>query len=309
MRTAAGRLLLLPFALAAPLVGQGGPTFTLPHLSEHDAGFTQAYCVETFRAPERWSVTLVAGDGYTDAVAGEHYRPALPWRVSDANPCACITFLDTGEGQVFEFSVAIDPRAYDQDGVDVGVFDPIPAQVGRVTVQKARSGASDSEQCAATTTPPPPPSPPPPPPPSPPPPSPPPPPPPPPSPPPPPDPNAECSPDVLCLQQGRFRIGVVWRAEESEGRAYRAGWQTDDTGFLWFFDEDNVEMLVKVLDGCAVNERWWVGAAAATTLGYRLTVEDSETGEVRTYYADPGKSRALLDAGAFRCAGQRTRAP
>ena len=35
-------------------------------------------------------------------------------------------------------------------------------------------------------------------------------------------------------------------------------------------------MLIKVLDGCTVNNRFWVFAAATTNFEYRLRVTDSE---------------------------------
>ncbi len=39
---------------------------------------------------------------------------------------------------------------------------------------------------------------------------------------------------------------------------------TNESGLFWFFDDDNWEMLVKVLDGCGTNGHFWVFLAAAT---------------------------------------------
>ncbi len=80
-----------------------------------------------------------------------------------------------------------------------------------------------------------------------------------------------CTPDSrgLCLGSERFRIDVAWRSFDGttgSGQAVPAG--TDDSGLLWFFENGNWEMLIKVLDGCAINDRLWVFAAAATTVEY-----------------------------------------
>jgi len=56
-----------------------------------------------------------------------------------------------------------------------------------------------------------------------------------------------------------------------------------DSGLFSFFQEDNVELLVKVLNGCATNGHHWVFYSAATNVGFELTVEDKKTGTRRTY--------------------------
>jgi len=51
------------------------------------------------------------------------------------------------------------------------------------------------------------------------------------------------------------------------------------SGLLWFFDPDNAEVLIKVLDGCAVNGHRWVFVAPVTTLAFNLWVEETATGK------------------------------
>ena len=48
-----------------------------------------------------------------------------------------------------------------------------------------------------------------------------------------------------------------WESAEDAG-AGAAVPLTNDTGYSWFFNEDNVEVVVKVLDGCDFNQRYWV---------------------------------------------------
>lgn len=85
---------------------------------------------------------------------------------------------------------------------------------------------------------------------------------------------------VLCLENERFRVSARWRIPDGT-RGY-AGVRplSADSGFLWFFDVSNLELVIKVLDGCGSNERFWIFAAGLTNLGVELDVTDTFTGEV-----------------------------
>ncbi len=103
------------------------------------------------------------------------------------------------------------------------------------------------------------------------------------------------SPNHLCLNEERFLVELEWRdfaGQEGRGRVVPAG--TDDSGLLWFFDEDNWEMLVKVLDGCELNDRFWVFAAATTNVEYTLRVTDTVTGRVSAYFNPLGHAAAAI---------------
>jgi hypothetical protein len=106
---------------------------------------------------------------------------------------------------------------------------------------------------------------------------------------------------ALCLNDGRFRAEVTY-AEPGQRprRAQTIQETTSDSGILWFFDSDNWEVMVKVLDGCALNGHVWVYAAATTDVGYRLTVTDQSTGRMVQYEHEPGSpSPAFTDTAAF----------
>ncbi len=112
-----------------------------------------------------------------------------------------------------------------------------------------------------------------------------------------------CSPSAtaLCLGDGRFRVEVIWRDfQGNTGSGHVVPGAANDSGLFWFFGPDNWELLVKVLDGCAVNGRRWVFAAATTTVEYELTVTDTETGETASWRNPLGKaSPAITDTGAL----------
>ncbi len=105
----------------------------------------------------------------------------------------------------------------------------------------------------------------------------------------------------LCLNDSRFELTVEWTDSGANmGQGQRAPLRSDDSGLFWFFDENNWEILVKVLDGCAVNDHFWVFAAASTDVEYRLEVRDTETGEIRRYLNPLGTAApAITDTGAF----------
>ena len=88
---------------------------------------------------------------------------------------------------------------------------------------------------------------------------------------------------ALCLHGGRFRVEANWR--DYSGRTGRAAAVSfaDDSGLFWFFGPDNLELLVKVLDGCPVNQRFWVYAAATTGVELRLAVTDTRSGASHVY--------------------------
>ncbi len=93
--------------------------------------------------------------------------------------------------------------------------------------------------------------------------------------------------DTLCLNEGRFRVEVQWETDKKSDRG-DAELLTNDSGDFWFFSPDNIELVVKVLDGCAFNERFWVSAGGLTDVKVIMTVIDSETGVAATYYNPPG---------------------
>ncbi len=73
-----------------------------------------------------------------------------------------------------------------------------------------------------------------------------------------------------------------------------------ESGIFSFFDASNWELLVKVLDGCALNGHHWIYAAGATDVGWTLEVEDRLTGERKTYTNPSGNpSITITDSAAL----------
>ncbi len=74
---------------------------------------------------------------------------------------------------------------------------------------------------------------------------------------------------------------------------------SDDTGIFWFFDPANLELMVKVLDGTAINGRFWVFYGGLSDVDYTLTVTDTATGTQRIYHNPQHHLASVADIDAF----------
>jgi sugar lactone lactonase YvrE len=88
---------------------------------------------------------------------------------------------------------------------------------------------------------------------------------------------------TLCLSNSRYQVRAQWVAQDGRSGAGQVIPQTGDTGAFWFFNPSNVEVVVKVLNGCGFNSHYWTFAAGLTDVNVILTVTDTQTGAVRTY--------------------------
>jgi streptogramin lyase len=110
-----------------------------------------------------------------------------------------------------------------------------------------------------------------------------------------------CEPDAttMCLNAGRFRVTAEWRSLTASGTGTSVP-LTSDSGYFWFFDVANIEVVVKALNGCGVNGHYWVFAAGLTDVEVTLRVIDTQTGALRTYVNPRGTAfQPIQDTSAF----------
>ena len=108
-------------------------------------------------------------------------------------------------------------------------------------------------------------------------------------------------PTSLCLNDGRFQVTALWHKRDGSSGLANAVPLTADTGYFWFFNPSNVEVVTKVLNACgtAFNSHW-VFAAGLTNVEVTLTITDSETQQVRTYTNPLGVPfQPIQDTSAF----------
>jgi hypothetical protein len=109
--------------------------------------------------------------------------------------------------------------------------------------------------------------------------------------------------NILCLNHNRFAVVAGWQRTPSGPTMQASGAHiTDETGYFWFQDPNNVELVVKVLNGCFEPfDSYWVFAAGLTNLGVSLEVTDTLTGESRIYNNPVGRPfESIQDTSALR---------
>ncbi len=109
---------------------------------------------------------------------------------------------------------------------------------------------------------------------------------------------------ALCLND-RFAVQAFWRTNPipgtpTDGQAQVAGCANPDSGLFWFFSANNWEVMVKALNGCGLNNRFWIFSAATTNVFYRLEVLDIRGGAQKIFFNYPGPpAPAVTDTSAF----------
>jgi hypothetical protein len=117
---------------------------------------------------------------------------------------------------------------------------------------------------------------------------------------------------VLCIDDEdgdrRFRAQVFFQTVQGGGGTGDAAaiplspLGVNDGGLFTFFSPENPEMLIKVLNGCPVNDNYWVFYAATTNVGFTVTVTDTVTGQTFVS-SNPDQNAALpvQNTSAFPC--------
>ena len=87
----------------------------------------------------------------------------------------------------------------------------------------------------------------------------------------------------LFLNGDRFRVTTTWHTPNGQTGTGTAVQLTPDTGYFWFFNPENVELVIKVLDACSFANHFWVFAGGLTNVEVTITVEDTATSQIQTY--------------------------
>ncbi len=106
-------------------------------------------------------------------------------------------------------------------------------------------------------------------------------------------------PDALCLFGGRFQVEVDWKIPDGSTGAGTPVPYGDTSGFFWFFNPSNVELVLKILDGRPLNGKFWVFYGALSNVEYDIKVTDTVTSTVKTYHNAQGNLCGQADTSAF----------
>ncbi len=117
----------------------------------------------------------------------------------------------------------------------------------------------------------------------------------------------------LILQGGRFRVDIQWEDFEHRQGPGHGVQLSNATGYFWFFNSTNTEVVVKVLNACSLPafHRFWVFASGLTNVATTMTVTDTWTGAQQIYENPLGQAfQPIQDTRAFAtCDAPRPAAP
>jgi hypothetical protein len=107
---------------------------------------------------------------------------------------------------------------------------------------------------------------------------------------------------TACLLGNRYEVRVRWTDYQQVTRdAFVASAGTPESALFYYQNANNWEFLIKIIDACSFNNRTWVYFAAATDVGYVVTVRDTGSGLPPKQYTNPlgTASPAVNDSNAF----------
>ena len=104
---------------------------------------------------------------------------------------------------------------------------------------------------------------------------------------------------ALLLNNSRFQITAKWKDFQNNTGCGTAVPISADTGYFWFFNSANVELVIKALDGRGVNNHFWIFYGALSNVEYDITVKDTVTGATKTYHNNSGSFGSVGDTAAF----------
>ena len=118
--------------------------------------------------------------------------------------------------------------------------------------------------------------------------------------------EADCEPEPVVTLRGGYTVNMcVEHVRDGEAVVEQVkdyGLDSEQSAILYFFNRDNAEVLIKVLDGCAINDHRWVFVAPVTTLAYNLTVESPDGEESWTLKNSLNQTAAAAsNLEAFAC--------
>jgi hypothetical protein len=116
-----------------------------------------------------------------------------------------------------------------------------------------------------------------------------------------PSPAAACIADPgtrkLCLSS-RFDVSVTCSVTGTACTPHPVK-LTTDTGYFWFFDSANVELMTKVVDGRGLNGKFWFFYGALSDVQYQIRITDRTNGNFKVYDNPQGRLSSVADTSAL----------
>ncbi|MEM1178814.1 MAG: DUF4397 domain-containing protein [Acidobacteriota bacterium] len=100
-------------------------------------------------------------------------------------------------------------------------------------------------------------------------------------------------------EDDRFRIESTWTDFDGNSGVGRQLNLTQNGGYFYFFSPDNVELVVKIVDGRGFNGNFWFFLGALSNAQFEVTATDTLTGTTQTYRNELGEFGSIGDITAF----------
>ena len=113
-----------------------------------------------------------------------------------------------------------------------------------------------------------------------------------------------CRPTVAPLTfEGGIKVSLCYDTKKANEKPQdaKAVYQSGNSGLLYFFEPDNAEVFVKVLNGCKGNGHRWVYVAALTDVAFNMNINDGRNPTVSYWNKSGGKLEQVQDQMAFKC--------
>jgi len=113
-----------------------------------------------------------------------------------------------------------------------------------------------------------------------------------------------CTPNgtTLCLMSNRFQVTGQYDTYSSSTFVNATATSfSDNTGLLTTVTVGNVDVVVKMVNFCALNNSWSAYIGGTTDLGVKITITDTNTGRVYTAANPLGTGWDLIRQVAFSC--------
>jgi plastocyanin len=101
----------------------------------------------------------------------------------------------------------------------------------------------------------------------------------------------------LCLAEGRFEATARWRAASTEPWRGASRAELDAaprSGAFAFAPRGDLQLVLNVVDGCSVNDRYWVQLASLSELELTVSVRDTQTGRTWVHFDPAGGEAAPI---------------
>ncbi len=106
---------------------------------------------------------------------------------------------------------------------------------------------------------------------------------------------------TLCLLDGRFAVTVDWTNQHNGGQTgvgHRID-GSDQTGYFWFFNPGNVELVVKMIDARSLDGHFWVFYGSLSDVDFKISVTDTEAVQTRDLSHPAGSQCGEFNTSAF----------